>query len=362
MLGNGVMGLSPGKILKNGKYSYTIEKRLRVGLTTISYLARRSDESRWVMKVLDPQVMVGLSDDERNRAETLFMQEAVKLSRCSGTPHIVRVEMPFKEEDLLCLPVEYISGDSLADRPQSRLPEETALKYIRQIGKALAVVHGQGLVHRDIRPSNIFLRIENSRVDAVLTGFGLAMDCDTQLTRTRANELKDGFSPVELYASGRPVGGYTDVYSLAATLYELMTGVAPASADARHDDKRAFVLPRMINPAITAVTAESIVSGMQLWPQNRPQSVTDWLAELEGKEKNLPKAGKKTVDWAKWGVIWTAAGVLAALGMWFWDGVRDNPALVVPADSKPAAVQEIPKVRDPDGSEQDANSQDAEPF
>ncbi len=129
--------------------------------------------------------------------------------------------MPFVEGDLACLPVEYLVGDSLAKRQQPMLTESVALAYVRQVGKALAVVHGQGLVHRDIRPSNIFLRIEGSRVDAVLTGFGLAVNCDTALTRTRTRELIDGFSPFELYGRDRPVGAYTDVYSLAATLYEL---------------------------------------------------------------------------------------------------------------------------------------------
>ena len=82
------MGLVPGDTLQGDKYR--IEKWLRSGLTTVSYLAKRSNGSRWVIKVLDPQVLVSLSDEERNRAETLFIQEAVKLERCSGTPHIVR--------------------------------------------------------------------------------------------------------------------------------------------------------------------------------------------------------------------------------------------------------------------------------
>ena len=360
------MGLSPGAILQGGKY--TIEKRLRVGLTTISYLAKRLDGSRWVIKVLDPQVLMGLSDEERNRAESLFMQEAVKLARCSGTPHIVSTEMPFKDGDLSCLPVEYTGSDSLAERPQPKLKEETALDYIRQLGKALTVVHGQGLVHRDIRPSNIFLRIDGSRVDAVLTGFDLAMDCDTPLTRTRAKELKDGFSPVELYASGRAVGEYTDVYSLAATLYELLTGVVPASAEMRQDDERTFVPPRILNPDITEVTSDAVVAGMSFWPQDRPQTVTDWLAMLNGeglaklkvKGKALPKAGKNTVDWAKWGVVWTAIGVVAAVGMWIWDGMKDKPAKIAPVESEPA-VQESPVAPEPSRSEQDASLQDAEP-
>lgn len=353
------MGLSPGETLQGGRYE--IEKRLRVGLTTVSYLAKRSDGSRWVIKVLDPQILIGLSDGERDRAETLFMQEAVKLVQCSGTPHIVKSEMPFKDGELSCLPVEHISSDSLAERAQPILKEETALDYIRQLGKALSVVHGQGLVHRDIRPSNIFLRIEGNQVNAVLAGFGLAVDCDTPLTRTRKNELKDGFSPIELYASGRPVGAYSDVYSLAATLYELLTGVVPASAEQRMRDVGAFVLPRGINSEITETTAKAIALGMQLQAQDRPQSVTSWLSELECKKKELPKVGKKPIDWGKWGVIWTAVGVLAAVGMWTADKLNTEPSPVVPVDSEPADVRKVPKIEEIEDSKTDANTEDAEP-
>ena len=100
------------------------------------------------------------------------------------------------------------------------------------------------------------MRIEGNQVNAVLAGFGLAVDCDTALTRTRTRELKDGFSPIELYASGRPVGAYTDVYSLAATLYELLTGVVPVSAVERKEGVGALVPPRTINSDITGSTSK----------------------------------------------------------------------------------------------------------
>ena len=118
---------------------------------------------------------------------------------------------------------EYVDGNSLGDRAQRQLLEPTALDYIRQIGAALTVMHQQNLVHRDVRPANLLLRIQGNP-------FGLALDAGSSLTKTRPKELIDGFSPLELYGSGQTLGPYTDVYSLAATLYELLMGEVPVSA------------------------------------------------------------------------------------------------------------------------------------
>ena len=168
------MALSPGQELQNRKY--TVKRELKRRQYDITYLAERSDGERWVIKVLNPAVLAALNLEERNRLENLFLQEAFKIAECSGTPHIVKVGRPFQEVTpngtFACLPMEYLGTDSLAERQQRILAEQNALEYIRQIGKALTIVHQQGIVHRDICPENIFLRIQNGTAEAVLTDFG----------------------------------------------------------------------------------------------------------------------------------------------------------------------------------------------
>jgi eukaryotic-like serine/threonine-protein kinase len=305
------MALNPGQLLQNGKY--TIERELGRGRFGITYRAKRSDRERRVIKILNPDVLAALSPDERSRLETMFVQEAGKLERCHGNHHIVQVETLFKEGPIFCLPMEYVGGESLADRSQKILLEKTALEYIRQIGEAVAVVHEKGLVHCDIRPANIFLRLRDNTVEAVLTDFGLALSCDTELTRTRTKERSDGFSPIELYARGQPVGPYTDVYSLAATLYELLTGEVPVSADARsiQDDK--LVSPQVKNPEISGKTTKAILAGMELMPEKRPQSVKDWLKQLGLLQVKSETPPRKPVDWTKWGVIVAIGALLVAI-------------------------------------------------
>lgn len=314
------MRLNPGCKLQNG--TYTIEKELRSGRFSISYLAHKADGERWAIKVLDAGVLATVKGAERDRVESLFWQEATKLAKCSGTPHIMRTQMPFKEGPMTFFPVEYLDGNSLGDRAQPILLEATALSYIRQIGKALSLVHSKQLVHRDIRPSNILLRIYTGRVEAVLTNFSLATDCDTTLSLARCDELIDGFSPIELYSSGKAVGPYTDVYALAATLYQLLTGEMPTSAQDRMNGK-ALVSPQVKNPEISGKTAKGIMAGLELLPEKRPQSVADWLKKLDIKLQLTPGSAthqfsentttSETVNWAKWQTIWAIIAVVVTL-------------------------------------------------
>jgi eukaryotic-like serine/threonine-protein kinase len=306
------MSLTSGQRLQNGKYE--IIRELGRGRVGITYLATRADGERWVIKLLNPDVIAALNEKERDRLESLFWQEAVKLAKCRDSPHIVTVEMPFKEGPLICLPIEYLAGSSLGDRDQRILSEATALKYIGQIGAALTVVHRQKLVHRDICPANIFLRIRESNAEAVLTDFGLAVDCDSQQTLTRRQERLDGFSPIELYSRAQPVGPYTDVYALAATLYELLTGEVPISAEARKLQGEPLISPQVKNPDISGRTTKAIVAGMALAPEDRPASTAAWL-KLMGiapLPSSIVKDLEANVNWSKWQTVWAAIAALIA--------------------------------------------------
>ncbi|WP_353260118.1 serine/threonine protein kinase, partial [Prochlorothrix hollandica] len=253
--------LQPGQSLHNGRY--TVKQELGRGRFAITYLADRDDGERWVIKILDPVVVASVQPlEEQRRLEDMFWQEAVALARCgSRSPYIVKVDRPFRENGVACLPLEYMGNNTLADRLERVLPEAVALGYIGQVGEALAIVHGENLVHRDVRPANIFLVPRKDKIEAVLTDFGLAMSFDAELTRTRTREQIKGFSPIELFASGQKVGAYTDVYSLAATLYEMLTGEVPVDALTRKLQGIPLVNPRQKNPDITEQTVQAILEG-----------------------------------------------------------------------------------------------------
>lgn len=307
------MGFQIGDEIKNGRDTYKILDELGRGRFAITYLTQRvGDTKRWVIKILNLDVLASLPPEDRDRLEDMFWQEATKFVKCSSTPHIVQVEIPFRVGDIVCLPMEYVAGRSLAKRSQGILSESLALEYVRQIGEALTVVHRQGLVHRDIRPDNILIRINEKFPEAVLIDFGLAREFDSELTRSRPKERMDGFSPLELYScGGQAIGPYTDVYSLAATLYELLTQTVPVSAEERKLGGVELVLPQARNPNISGRVAKAIMAGLALQPEDRPQSVAVWLEQLGVTQEveSIPTG----IKWEKWGVIWTAAGVIIAL-------------------------------------------------
>ncbi|AFZ03216.1 serine/threonine protein kinase [Calothrix sp. PCC 6303] len=312
-----------GDQLQGGKY--TIEKELGRGRFGITYLVKNRNGDRVVVKILNYDLLRSLTQQERERLETMFWQEAVKLTRCKHK-HIVQVAEPFKEGEHWCLIMEYVDGVSLADRRQQILSESEALRYIQQIGEALIVVHENRLIHRDVHPGNIFLRVRDGQPEAVLIDFGLALDFDHILTTNRTKETSEGFTPPELYAKSIPSGAYSDIYSLAATLYVLLTGKTPVSALKRKIDNARLVAPKDFNPQISDRVNQAILTGMKLDPKKRSQSVREWL-DLLGLNGETPTpvstlTPKVNSNWEQkiqlWGVIVAAiaaiGGLLAGVG------------------------------------------------
>ncbi|MDZ8184187.1 MAG: serine/threonine-protein kinase [Nostoc sp. ChiSLP02] len=263
------------KQLQGGKY--TLESVLGRGRFGITYLAKDEKGDRIVVKTLDDRL---LNQADFKRLQERFVQEAFKLAKCKH-PHIVRLlEDPFQEEDLWCIAMEYIAGIDLAHRPQNILPEADALQYIQQIGEALTVVHQNNLVHRDVKPANIMIRAGSK--EAVLIDFGLARGIDSKKLSVSnlETEAEAGFTPPELYSHTIELGAYTDVYSLAATLYNLLTGQVPTSAKERLQNHTPLPEPKDLNPQISDNINRNILWAMDLDPKKRPQSIQAWLDSL----------------------------------------------------------------------------------
>jgi eukaryotic-like serine/threonine-protein kinase len=267
------MTWSTGKQLKDGKY--TVKRPLAQGGFGVTYLAEDNDLGRKiVIKTINEKLQY---EPEFAWVQKNFLKEAQSLARFQH-PHIVQVYDIFQENDVSCIVMEYVAGENLYEivTRKGALLEAEALEYIRQIGDALITVHQHGLLHRDINPRNIILRAGTS--NAVLIDFGLAGEFKVQYTTSQLS-ISHGYSPAEQYASRVKMGIYSDVYSLAATLYFLLTGVTPISAIDRMMGE-VLTPANALNKSIQDSVNQAIIQGMLLDAKSRPQSMQEWLQLL----------------------------------------------------------------------------------
>ncbi|NJR18541.1 MAG: protein kinase [Calothrix sp. CSU_2_0] len=265
---------NPGQALFGGRY--IVEGKLGEGGIGITFLVRNQSNQLRVIKTLKEEILNNRSwKPHREKLRQDFRDEAVRLAVCRH-PHIVQIENIFDENSLPCMVMEYIEGEDLGKRlRQSGIVSETeALLYIKQIGEALTIIHHKGLLHRDIKPRNIMIR--KGKLEAVLIDFGIAREFIPGVIQRHTVYRTPGFAPPEQYQLEAPRGEYIDVYGLAATLYTLITGVIPTSAD---DRIRNVPLepPLKFNPRISDRVNTAILQGMDMRSQFRPQSVEEWL-------------------------------------------------------------------------------------
>jgi serine/threonine-protein kinase len=152
------------------------------------------------------------------------------------------------------------------------------------------------------------------KYEAVLIDFELAEEFDHPLiSKSRAEQ----FAPIELNSSKTPRGAYTDVYSLAATLYVLLTGQMPVKAVDRKNAKASLIPPKEINPQISARVNQAILAGMSVESELRPQTMGEWLNLLELRRGiSIPCLPWEQPRWVMvleiLGVVGVLAGVISA--------------------------------------------------
>ncbi|MDR2041452.1 MAG: protein kinase [Tannerella sp.] len=197
-------------------------------------------------------------------------------------PYVVNVLEVFEENNTAYIAMEYIRGCSLKYMldTQGPLPEKKVLKYIYQIGQALSFVHQKNILHLDIKPSNILI---DKRNNARLIDFGVSKryDIEQQETSTTLLTLSKGFASIEQYDdegiqsfSPRP-----DIYSLGATMYNLLTGVIPTESILRAT--KPLAKPSELNKEISPGTEAVILMAMKVNPAERYLTVREMINELD---------------------------------------------------------------------------------
>ena len=213
-----------------------------------------------------------------------FKEKLIKEARILSEvhhPYIVNVLEVFEEHNTAYIAMEYIDGYSLKSLlgKEGMIPEQQAIHYIRQIGEALQFVHEKSILHLDVKPSNILI---DKQGNARLIDFGVSKryDIEQEETSTTLLTLSKGFAAIEQYDNEgiQQFSPCPDIYSLGATLYNLLTGKIPTESILRAT--RPLKRPRELNPAISEQTEAVILRAMQIIPADRYASIEELLAQL----------------------------------------------------------------------------------
>ncbi len=197
---------------------YTLEGELGRGGMGIVFLARDANLDRPVaIKLLPPYLAAQSGIRER------FLQEARLVARLSH-PNIVTVFAIEEHGDLVFFVMAYVRGQTLAQRVERAgpLPPAPATRMIQEVAWGLGYAHSNGVIHRDVKPDNIL--IDQSSGRAMIADFGVAYAADANRL-TGAGQLigtPHYLSPEQ--ASGSPLDGRSDLYSLGATAFYSLTG------------------------------------------------------------------------------------------------------------------------------------------
>jgi eukaryotic-like serine/threonine-protein kinase len=200
---------------------YELEELVGSGGMSSVYRAHDSLLERHVaLKVMHEQLLSEGDHVERFRREARL---AAQLSH----PNIVTVIDRGEQERRQFIVFEYVEGENLKAlvEREAPLPEREAVQLALQVADGLAFAHAHGLVHRDVKPQNVLLT-EDGR--AKVTDFGIARSIDVHHGLTQTGTVmgtSDYISPEQ--ARGGPVDACSDIYSLGAVLYELLTGEVP---------------------------------------------------------------------------------------------------------------------------------------
>lgn len=267
---------------------YQILARIAKGSVATIYKAYQPKLDRYVaIKILSPQVVGEEEFLER------FSQEARAVAQLDH-PNIVPVYDFDRLGDTVYLVMKYVEGGTLKEMLVGKSPSlQLTVELVSQVGLALGYAHKRGVIHRDVKPSNILIAEGHW---ALLTDFGLAKIIvgDRRITRSGVGMgTPDYMSPEQ--AQGFPIDGRADVYSLGATLYEMVTGRVPFEAES----SMAVVVkhmteppppPRQFNPDLPSAVEEVILTAMEKDPDKRFQSAESMVSALVNATRSVRTA------------------------------------------------------------------------
>lgn len=226
---------------------------------------------------LDVQVHTDADQANFRYGREQFLREARIVARFDH-PNIVRVRSFFNANGTAYLVMDYYEGQSLGEylsTVRNSTAPGVALRLMRPILQGLQYLHEHNVIHRDVKPHNIYLAADGR---PILLDFGAAMQAAGERPHSLVVVLTEGYAPLEQYQRRSPQGPYTDVYGAAATIYRMIAGEAPPMALDRlgHDP-----LEQAGYNALPPALREGMAKALAVRAQDRYASATEFLAFLD---------------------------------------------------------------------------------
>ncbi len=313
--------------------NYDLLEKIGDGSMGIVYKARHWQTKDLVaLKVMHAHIA-------RNPVLLKRFEQEFRITSKLDHPNVVRAIEYCVNDGRPYLVMELVQGESLGERLErdGKMPEEDAIRIIVQIAHGLHRAHRQGLIHRDIKPDNILLMAEGK---AKLTDLGLAKDQDAaaDLTRTGRGLGTPDFMAPEQFRNAKNSSIRCDVYSLGATLYQMVTGELPfgeaepikaMTRKLKNDIKE----PRRVIPTLSERTDWAIRRAMSAEPDRRPASCREFVEDLIGQSTRPASNADLGSDADTWymvytdadGMIRTAKGSTRAIQRSLRDGALGDP-------------------------------------
>ena len=228
-------------------------------------------------------VMMETRSEEFTYGAERFQEEARTLAKFIGNPNIAGVSSYFDENDTSYFVMDYIEGISFKTyiaNHGGKISVEETLNVMIPVLRALTAVHGEGFIHRDVTPDNIYITKDGM---VKLLDFGSARYSIGDKSKSLDVILKVGYAPKEQYIRRSRQGPFTDVYSCAACFYAAITGFLPPESLERLDHDELIPISQC-GIDIPEYLDKAILKGLAVQPEDRFQSAAEFLDAIESQQ------------------------------------------------------------------------------
>jgi serine/threonine protein kinase len=258
-----------------------------------------------------------LSGDKKEQyAEQLkrFLMEAQSVAQFGKAKDIVNVYDFFEENNTAYIIMEYIDGVLLKDylEKQGAMNPEAAMSVIMPIIEAVKKIHSKGIIHRDISPDNIFIASEDT---IKIFDFGAAQLNDSKEGQSGEKVIKVGYSAPEQYRDRSRQGFFTDIYSVGAILYQMLTGIKPVESTER-EFKDELKSPLELGVDINSNIDRAVMEAMAVRSELRFQGIQQFEDALLNKRiAEYPQEKLKKRRRRRTWIISSAAALVLAVAV-----------------------------------------------